>query len=143
MNLEVKHIDRAPENGRFVLLADGAEIGEMTYTYAGSGKAILDHTFVSPESRGGDKASRLMDAAMMWVKEKGLATYPLCPYVDRKLQSNPEKYADIRLGTSNSMNLRANCNHPAMSRKITLKTTNDYDRNQTRRRRKKRSLRSL
>lgn len=28
--IEIKHIDKAPENGRFVLLDDGKEIEEMT-----------------------------------------------------------------------------------------------------------------
>ena len=92
---EVRHLDRAPENGRFVLLDDGAEIGEMTYTYAGKDKAVFDHTFIRPDRRGGNLGELLMDAAMDWVRETGLAIYPLCPYVDKMLRAFRTKYADV------------------------------------------------
>ena len=95
--IEIKHIDKALENGRFVLLDDGKEIGEMTYTYAGVDKAVFDHTFVHPDYRGGNKAALLMDRAMAWVREKGLSIFPLCPYVDRMIRVLPDKYGDLPL----------------------------------------------
>ena len=95
--IEIKHSDKAPENGRFILLSDGQEIGEMTYTYAGADKAVFDHTYVNPEHRGGDLAGRLLDTAMDWVRKEGLAIFPLCPYVDKMIKRFPQKYGDVKI----------------------------------------------
>ena len=92
---EIKHTDNAPQNGRFILIEEGEEIGEMTYTYAGSDKAVFDHTYVNPAHRGGNKAQMLMDAAMEWVRKSGLSLFPLCPYVDKMIKVYPDKYGDL------------------------------------------------
>ena len=92
---EIRHQDNAPENGRFVLLVDGEEVGEMTYTYAGSEKAVFDHTYVQPAHRGGNRAMMLFEAAMEWVRKKGIAIYPLCPYVDKVLTVRKAEYGDV------------------------------------------------
>ena len=95
--IEIKHADKAPENGRFILLSDGQEIGEMTYTYAGPDKAVFDHTFIQPEHRGGTLSMQLMDKAMDWVRAEGLAIFPLCPFVDKMIRRFPDKYEDLKL----------------------------------------------
>jgi predicted GNAT family acetyltransferase len=97
--MKVEQQDHAPENGRFVLFADGKEVGEMTYTYAGERKAAFDHTYIHPDYRGGRSAALLMDAAMDWVRQRDLTIFPLCSYVEGALRRFPDKYGDIHTST--------------------------------------------
>jgi uncharacterized protein len=81
--------------GRFYILADGRDLGEMTFVFAGSDKIIIDHTLVSDELKGQGAGKKLLDATVAWVREKGLKIIPICPFAKAVMTKNPEKYQDV------------------------------------------------
>ncbi len=48
------------KKGRFVLLEDGKEAGEMTFVWDGENKIIIEHTNVEKEYGGKGYAKKLM-----------------------------------------------------------------------------------
>lgn len=48
------------EKNRFALLDGEKEIGEMTWSNAGTKRMIIDHTFVDPAYRGQGLAEKLV-----------------------------------------------------------------------------------
>jgi predicted GNAT family acetyltransferase len=86
------HIEQVEENGkgRWIALNYGEEAGEMTYSVAGEGKIIIDHTFVSDTFKGQGIGARLFDAAVAYVKAHNLKIIPLCPYVKSRFDKDSE-----------------------------------------------------
>lgn len=83
------------EKNRFVLLNDEAkEIGEMTWSDAGSDIMIIDHTFVEPEYRGQKLAEKLVLNGVELARREGKKIIPLCPYAKKEFERKPE-YQDV------------------------------------------------
>ena len=51
--MEIKHEDNG-KKGKFYIDIEGKQEAEMTYTYAGNDKMIIDHTEVSEKLKGQD-----------------------------------------------------------------------------------------
>lgn len=68
------------KKGRFVIYDNNEEAGEMTFTWAGKEKFIIDHTGVEPEYEGKGFAKQLVMAGVEYARENDLKIIPLCPY---------------------------------------------------------------
>ncbi|MGJ1204460.1 GNAT family N-acetyltransferase [Sphingobacterium lactis] len=75
----VKH-EVSGNKGAFIAEEDGKKIGEMTYSQAGPGKIIIDHTEVDPEEKGKGIGSIMLEKAVTHARENNLKIMPLCPF---------------------------------------------------------------
>lgn len=71
------------KKGRFIILENNEIAGEMTYTWAGKEKFIIDHTNVDEKFSGKGFAKKLVLAGIDHARKNNLKIIPLCPYVKR------------------------------------------------------------
>ena len=83
-----------PKGGEFRVERDGKRVAELTYALAG-GDAVVSHTWVDPDHRGGTLAPSLVAAAVEWARASGRRIVPRCPYVEKVFSRSPEQYADV------------------------------------------------
>lgn len=83
------------KNGHFMATEDGKQAGLMTYTWAGPGKFIIDHTEVNPDFRGRDVGKKMVYAAVDYARENDLKITPLCPFAAAVFRKD-ETLADVR-----------------------------------------------
>ena len=76
---EIKHQNNE-KNGVFEIYEDGVKAGEMTYTWAGTDKFIIDHTGVDEAFNGKGYAKQLIYAGVEYAREKGIKIIPLCSF---------------------------------------------------------------
>lgn len=82
------------QRGAWVVERDGRTLAEMTYTQAGPGLIIIDHTQVDDSLRGTGTGRRLVHAAVRWARETGTRIMPLCPFARSVFDKEPE-IADV------------------------------------------------
>ena len=90
--MNIKQEDNG-EKGKFFVELDGKQEAEMTYTYAGSDKIIIDHTEVSQKLKGQGVGYKLVEAAVDFMRDKGLKVIPLCPFAAAVFKKKHE-YSD-------------------------------------------------
>lgn len=78
-----------PSKGRYRLTIDGSE-AEMTYSRAGDGLIIIDHTEVPAALRGRKVGERLVRQAVEDARRDGIAIIPLCPFAKAQIDRHPE-----------------------------------------------------
>lgn len=79
------------EKNRFALYNDqDVEIGEMTWSDAGSDMMIIDHTFVDENYRGQGLAEQLVKAGVDKARRENKKIIPLCPFAKREFQEKAE-----------------------------------------------------
>lgn len=66
--------------GRFVIYENGNYAGEMTYTWAGNDKFIIDHTGVETSFEGKGFGKLLVMKAVEFARKNHLKIIPLCPF---------------------------------------------------------------
>ncbi len=71
--------DDDQKKGALFVEQDGERLAEMTYSWAGDDKFIIDHTDVSDSLRGQGVGRHLLDAAVNFAREKNVKIIPLCP----------------------------------------------------------------
>jgi predicted GNAT family acetyltransferase len=81
--------------GRYRIVIDGAE-AEMTYSRAGNGLIIIDHTEVPAVLRGRKVGERLVRQAIEDARREGVAIIPLCPFAKAQIGRHPE-WQDVLL----------------------------------------------
>ncbi|WDF67705.1 GNAT family N-acetyltransferase [Sphingobacterium oryzagri] len=86
--IEIKQEDG--RKGKFELFVDGALAGEMTYTWAGDDKFIIDHTEVKAGFEGQGLGKKLVLAAVDFARAKHAKVMPLCPYAKRVFDKSPD-----------------------------------------------------
>ncbi len=79
-------------NGYIAKNDKGDKVAEITYSPAGEKFVIADHTYVSKELEGQGIAGKLLDHLVAEMDKQGKKIMPLCPYVVRKFEKEPEKY---------------------------------------------------
>ena len=77
--LKVEH-EINEHKGRFVIKSNNAIAGEMTYSWAGTDKFIIDHTEVGTEFGGKGLGRKLLMEAVAFARKKNVKIIPLCPY---------------------------------------------------------------
>jgi predicted GNAT family acetyltransferase len=78
-----------PSKGRYRLVVDGIE-AEMTYSRAGDGLIIIDHTEVPAALRGRKVGERLVRQAIEDARRDGVEIIPLCPFAKAQIGRHPE-----------------------------------------------------
>jgi predicted GNAT family acetyltransferase len=78
-----------PTKGRYRLVVDGIE-AEMTYSRAGKGLVIIDHTAVPDALRGRKVGERLVRQAVEDARRDGISILPLCPFAKAQIGRHPE-----------------------------------------------------
>ncbi|MCH8569658.1 MAG: N-acetyltransferase [Balneolales bacterium] len=76
--------------GRFFILENDVQEAEMTYTWAGSDKIIIDHTEVSDVLRGKGAGKAMVMKAVAYARDNGIKIIPLCPFAKSVFQKNKE-----------------------------------------------------
>lgn len=78
-----------PSKGRYRLVVEGVE-AEMTYSRAGEGLIIIDHTEVPSALRGRKVGQRLVQQAIEDARRDGVSVIPLCPFAKAQIGRHPE-----------------------------------------------------
>ena len=78
------------KRGIFKAIEENKEAGEMTYTWAGQTKFIIDHTDVSPEFKGKNVGKQLVMHAVEYARANNLKIMPLCPFAKSVFDKNEE-----------------------------------------------------
>ncbi len=91
--MEVKH-NKSESKGRFALIDNGNEIGEMTYSIAGNEKIIINHTEVGDDYEGQGLGKKLVMAGAEYAKENSIKILALCPYA-KKILTESDEYKDV------------------------------------------------
>ena len=91
---KVEH-EQNERKGRFVIYEDAVFAGEMTYTWAGTTKFIIDHTGIEEGFNGKGCGKKLLEQAVAFAREQEVKILPLCPFA--KAQFDKDKnLADVR-----------------------------------------------
>lgn len=67
---------------------------EMTFTWAGTDRIIIDHTEVSEELRGTGAGKKLVEQAVVFARLKKISIIPLCPFARSVFDKN-ENLRDV------------------------------------------------
>ena len=92
--MTIEH-QQGPTKGRFVIIEDGRELGEMTYSVAGPDKIIIDHTEVPDACRGQGAGLRLVTRAVEDARAAGKTIIPLCPFAAAQFRRHHDEWADV------------------------------------------------
>lgn len=82
------------KKGRFIIYYEGEYAGEMTYTWAGENRFIIDHTEVDEKFGGKGLAKELVMAGVEFAREKNVKIIPLCPYAKARFERD-ESIRDV------------------------------------------------
>ncbi|MBL7847908.1 MAG: N-acetyltransferase [Cyclobacteriaceae bacterium] len=91
--MEIKQRESG-NKGAFYIEVDGKQEGEMTYSIAGTGRIIIDHTEVSDKLKGMSAGKQLVAAAVAHARKKNLKILPLCPFA-RAVFERTREYDDV------------------------------------------------
>ena len=86
-------LEDTESKGRYVYRADGAE-AELTFSKAGDGLVIIDHTAVPAAFRGRGVGQALVARAVADFRAAGKKVLPLCPFAAAQFRRHPE-WADL------------------------------------------------
>lgn len=92
--MEVKH-HVLEKKGKFSLMDNGKEIGEMTYVFVDEKTIDINHTLIEKAYRGRDLGLLLIEKSVEFLRANQLKAIPSCPYVD-KVFKDTSKYDDLR-----------------------------------------------
>ena len=91
--MEVKQEDNGSK-GSFYVGESSDKKAEMTYTWAGTDRIIIDHTEVSEDLRGTGAGKILVEQAVVFAHEKKISIIPLCPFARSVFDKN-ESLRDV------------------------------------------------
>ena len=83
------------QKGRFVLYENDTFAGEMTFSWAGENKFIIDHTGVEKLFGGKGYGKLLVMKSVAFAREQGVKILPLCPFAKAVFDKNTA-IADVR-----------------------------------------------
>ena len=87
--MEVKRLDDG-KHGKFYIEVNGDELAQMTFTWAGAHKLIIDHTEVDTTLRGQGAGDLLVRKAVEFARENKKRILPLCPFAQSVFKKRPE-----------------------------------------------------
>jgi len=87
--MEIKQTN-SESKGAFKAMEAGREAGEITYSMAGEGKMIIDHTEVNPDFKGKNVGKNLVMAAVDYARENDIKIMPLCPFAKSVFDKTPD-----------------------------------------------------
>ncbi|MEP2772059.1 MAG: GNAT family N-acetyltransferase [Fulvivirga sp.] len=77
--MEIKISDDG-KHGKFYIEVEGQEQAQMTFTWAGTDRIIIDHTEVGDALRGKGAGKQLVMKAVEFARDKNIKIIPLCPF---------------------------------------------------------------
>ncbi len=83
-------LEETPSKGRYVYRDGEGREAEMTYSKAGAGLMIVDHTEVPDAFRGKGVGLALMAGAVADARAAGKRILPLCPFAAAQFRRHPE-----------------------------------------------------
>jgi hypothetical protein len=89
MSIEIKH-ESLGDKGRYHLIVDGAEAGELDYRMDGDVRVYV-HTGVRDEYEGQGLAGKLAKHVLDEARAEGIKIGATCPYVRSYLERHPEE----------------------------------------------------
>lgn len=92
--MEVQQFE-TEKKGKFFVEKDGTQLAEMTYTYAGPKKLIIDHTEVHESLKGQGVGYKLVETAVEFLRKKEMKVIPLCPFAKAVFDKRKEAYSDV------------------------------------------------
>lgn len=87
MNVELEDDGK---NGKFFIAENGKELAQMTFTWAGADKFIIDHTEVDESLRGQGAGMKMLLAAVERARTKQKKIVPLCPFAKNMFYKHKE-----------------------------------------------------
>jgi hypothetical protein len=81
--------------GRFVIYDNDEFAGEMSYTWAGKTKFIIEHTRVGEQFGGKGFGKQLLMKAIGFARENNLKILPLCSFA-KNIFDTDERINDVR-----------------------------------------------
>ena len=78
------------KKGKFYIMENNILAAEMTYTWAGTERIIIDHTEVSDVLRGQSAGKKMISHAVTFAREKRIKIIPLCPFANSVFQKMEE-----------------------------------------------------
>ena len=87
--MEIKHSENA-HKGSFYVEKSNQVLAELTYSFAGAHKLILDQTNISAVLQGKNMGNILVEAAINYVRGKNITIVPLCPFAKSFIENRPE-----------------------------------------------------
>ena len=78
------------KKGKFFIMENNIMAAEMTYTWAGTERIIIDHTEVSNVLRGQSAGKKMIMHAVTFAREKRIKIIPLCPFANSMFQKIEE-----------------------------------------------------
>ncbi len=91
---EIRQEDNG-KKGRFTIYEAGEFAGEMTYTWAGESRIIIDHTGVDDRFGGKGFGKQLVMEAVAYARQTGIKILPLCPFAKRVFDKE-SSLSDVR-----------------------------------------------
>ena len=86
---EIKHHNDG-KKGLFEIYFENKKAGEMTYTWAGEDKFIIDHTQVDEAFSGKGLAKKLVIAGVEYARKNSKKIIPLCSYAKATIDRNAD-----------------------------------------------------
>ena len=87
--MEVKQLDDG-KHGKFYIEVNGDELAQMTFTWAGPDKFIIDHTEVDTKLRGQGAGDQLVISAVEFARKNKKKILPLCTFAHSVFKKRPE-----------------------------------------------------
>lgn len=87
--MEIKQWDDGKKGG-FFIGSENQKQAEMTYTWVGTSKLIIDHTEVGESLKGKGAGRKLVDEAVVFARNKSISIIPLCPFAKSVFDKTPE-----------------------------------------------------
>lgn len=78
------------KKGKFYILENDNQEAEMTYTWAGTERIIIDHTEVNEALKGKNAGKQMVLAAVAFARSKNIKIIPLCPFAHSVFKKIPE-----------------------------------------------------
>ncbi|WP_228443217.1 GNAT family N-acetyltransferase [Chryseobacterium nematophagum] len=78
------------KHGSFEAFIDGNRAGQMTYTWAGDERFIIDHTDVEEVYNGRGVGKEMLIAAVEFARKHAKKIIPLCPFAKASFQKNKD-----------------------------------------------------
>lgn len=88
MGIDITH-ESAADGGRYHLLVDGAEVGELDHRDE-DGRRTFTHTGVRPAFEGRGLAAQLVRRGLDDARTDGVEVVPQCSYVAAYLAQHPD-----------------------------------------------------
>lgn len=83
------------QKGIIKALDGDTEVGELTYTWSGANRIIIDHTEVFGSYQGKGLGKQLVEAAVDFARKNKIKILPLCSFAKKVIERNPGDNSDV------------------------------------------------